>query len=96
MPILVGTSKVYEESLQRRKAEITSLDKGGDLRSREEVEGNQEGRFLSQSFLRAWFYGQNKTIELCNEMCDTQKLVVPYFHPSTPWRPISKDGAFQI
>ena len=80
MPILGGTSKVYEESLQRQKAEITLLDKGGDLRSREEFEGNQEGRFLSSSFLRAWFYGQNKTIELCNEMCDTRSLS---FHTST-------------
>ena len=63
---------MYEESLQRQKAEVTLLDKGGDLRSREEIGCNQEGRFMSQSFLRAWFYGQNKTIELCNEMSDTR------------------------
>ena len=29
---------MYEESLQRQKAEVTLLEKGGDLRSREEVE----------------------------------------------------------
>ena len=35
---------------------------------------------MSQSFLRAWFYGQNKTIELCNEMSDTRSSS---FHTST-------------
>ena len=69
VPILGGTSEAYEESLLLQKAELSLLNRGGDLRSEEKDEVKQ-GRFLSKSFLRAWFFGQNKTIALCNEKTD--------------------------
>ena len=68
-PILGGTSEAYEESLLLQKSELSLLNGGGDLRSEEKDEVKQ-GRFLSKSFLRAWYFGQNKTIALCNEKAD--------------------------
>ena len=75
-PILGGTSKAYEESLVRQKAEVSLLEKGGDLRSEGEDEV-KHNKFLSKSFLRAWYFGQNKTIALCNEKADTSSSSFP-------------------
>ena len=78
-PILGGTSEAYEESLLRQKTEVSLLKRGGDLRSKEKDEVTQD-RFLSKSFKRAWFFGQNKTIALCNENADTSSVSL---HTST-------------
>ena len=78
-PILGGTSEEYKESLERQKAEVSILKKGGDLRSEEEDEV-KSNKFLTKSFLRAWYFEQNRTIALCNEKADTSSSS---FHTST-------------
>ena len=65
-PILGGSSEAYEESLLRQKEELSLQKNGGNVSSEDKGD-----RFMSKSFLRAWFYGQNTTIALCNEKAET-------------------------
>ena len=65
-PILGGSSEAYEESLFRQKEELSLQKNGGNVRSEDKGD-----KFMSKSFLRAWYYGQNTTIALCNEKTET-------------------------
>ena len=65
-PILGGSSEAYEESLLRQKEELSLQKNGGNVSSEDKGD-----KFMSKSFLRAWYYGQNTTIALCNEKAET-------------------------
>jgi len=83
----IKTSEIYEKSVTKSKMEASIIKIGQNIKP---LESPTQTTFLTQTFHRMWYYGQNTTIALCQgqNLMNAEierKLISIHLHHNNPY-----------